>query len=241
MLFFPGFYGYGMFWDPTYLLVILGLFLSLGASALVNSSMAKYSKVRNMSGLSGADAARRILNQEGLYDVQVECLRDGKGDHYDPRTKTVRLSYQNYNSPSVTSVGVAAHECGHALQHAKGYAPLQLRSSLVPVVNIASNLGMPLILVGVLLSWNQTLIQIGIWAFALAVLFQLITLPVEFNASRRAVAKVEQYGLLTTQENEGCRKVLRAAALTYVAAAAASALQLLRLVLLFGGNRRRND
>lgn len=241
MLFFPGFYGYRMFWDPTYLLVILGLFLSLGASALVNSSMAKYSKVRNMSGLSGADAARRILNQEGLYDVQVECLRDGKGDHYDPRTKTVRLSYQNYNSASVTSVGVAAHECGHALQHAKGYAPLQLRSSLVPVVNIASNLGMPLILVGVLLSWNQTLIQIGIWAFALAVLFQLITLPVEFNASRRAVAKVEQYGLLTSQENEGCRKVLRAAALTYVAAAAASALQLLRLVLLFGGNRRRND
>ena len=138
-------------------------------------------------------------------------------------------------------MGVAAHECGHALQHAKGYAPLQIRSSLVPVVNIASNLGMPLILLGVLFSWNQTLIQIGIWAFALAVLFQLITLPVEFNASRRAVAKVEQYGLLTTQENEGCKKVLRAAALTYVAAAASSALQLLRLVLLFGGNRRRDD
>ncbi len=241
MLFFPGFYGYGLFVDPTYMLVIIGMFLCLGASALVNSTMSKYSKTRNMSGFSGADAARRILDREGLYDVQVECLKDGKGDHYDPRTKTVRLSYQNYNSASVTSVGVAAHECGHALQHAKGYAPLKLRSSLVPVVNIASNLGIPLILLGVLLSWNNTLIQIGIWAFALAVLFQLITLPVEFNASRRAVAKVEQYGLLTMQESEGCKKVLRAAALTYVAAAASSILQLLRLVLLFGGNRRRDD
>lgn len=240
---YTGYYGYGlgMFWDPTYMLVIIGMLLCLGASGLVNSTMSKYSKVRNMNGMTGAEAARRLLNNEGLYDVQIECLRDGKGDHYDPRTKTVRLSYQNYNSPSVTSVSVAAHECGHAIQHAKSYAPLQLRSTLVPVVNISSNLSMPLILLGVLLSWNQTLIQIGIWAFALAVLFQLVTLPVEFNASRRAVAKIEQYGLLTTQENDGCRKVLRAAALTYVAAAASSILQLLRLVLLFGNNRRRDD
>lgn len=238
---YMGYYGYGMLWDPTYLLVIIGMLLCLGASALVNSTMNKYSKVRNMSGLTGADAARRILEREGLYNVQIECLRDGKGDHYDPRTNTVRLSYQNYNSASVTSVGVAAHECGHAIQHAKGYAPLKLRSALVPVVNIGSNLGMPLILLGVLLGWNQTLIQIGIWGFALAVLFQLITLPVEFNASRRAVAKVEQYGLLGSQESEGCKKVLGAAALTYVAAAASSILQLLRLVLLFGNNRRRDD
>ena len=240
---YMGYYGYGMgmFWDPTYMLVIIGMLLCVGASALVNSTMSKYSKVRNMNGLTGAEAARRILNQEGLYDVQVACLNGRQGDHYDPRTRTVKLSYENYNSPSVTSVGVAAHECGHAIQHAKGYAFLKLRSALVPVVNIGSNLGIPLILIGVLLGWNQTLIQIGIWAFSLAVLFQLITLPVEFNASRRAVSKIDQYGLLTMQENAGCKKVLRAAALTYVAAAASSILQLLRLVLLFGGNRRRDD
>lgn len=237
------YYGYGMgfLWDPTYYLVIIGLLLSLGASALVNGTMRKYSKVRNASGLTGGEAARRILNNEGLYNVQVECLQRDSGDHYDPRTNTVRLSYNNFNSASITSVGVAAHECGHAIQHAKGYAPLSLRSALVPVVNIGSRLGVPIILIGVLIGWNQTLIQIGIWAFALAVLFQLVTLPVEFNASRRAVGKVEQYGLLTSEENTGCKKVLTAAAMTYVAAAAASILQLLRLVLLFGGNRRRND
>lgn len=232
---------YGFYWDPTYFLVIIGMVLCLGASALVNSTMNKYGRVRNMSGMTGADAARRILNNEGLYNVQIECLRSDKGDHYDPRTNTVRLSQQNYNGASVTAVSVAAHECGHAIQHAKGYAPLNIRSALVPVVNIAGNLGMPVILIGVLLSWNYTLIQIGIWAFALAVLFQLVTLPVEFNASARAVAKIEQYGLLTTQENTGCKKVLTAAALTYVAAAASSILQLLRLVMLFGGGRRRDD
>lgn len=191
--------------------------------------------------MTGAEAARRILNSEGLYDVQVECLRQSQGDHYDPRTNTVRLSYENYNSASITSVGVAAHECGHAIQHSEGYAPLSIRAALVPVVNIGSTIGIPLIFLGVLLSWNQTLIQIGIWAFALTVLFQLVTLPVEFNASRRAVAKVDEHGLLTTAENDGCKKVLTAAALTYVAAAASSILQLLRLVLLFGGNRRRDD
>ena len=239
-MYFGG-YGMRMMWDPTYYLVIIGMLLCLGASALVNSTMNKYSKVRNRTGLTGAEAARRILNNEGLYNVQIECLRDNRGDHYDPRTNTVRLSYQNYNNPSVTAVGVAAHECGHAIQHAKGYAPLSIRSALVPVVNIGSTIGIPLIFLGVLLSWNQTLSQIGIWAFALTVLFQLVTLPVEFNASRRAVQKVEQYGLLTMEENTGCKKVLSAAALTYVAAAASSALQLLRLVLLFGGNRRRDD
>ncbi len=203
----PMFYYY---WDPTYILVLVGLLLSLGASAMVNSSMRKYSNVPNRSGITGGEAARRILNNEGLYNVQIECLRD------------------------------AAHECGHAIQHAKGYAPLNIRSALVPVVNIGSTLSMPLIFLGVILSWNQVLIQIGIWVFALTVLFQLVTLPVEFNASRRAVEKVEQYGLLTAQEKGGCRKVLTAAAMTYVAAAAAAALQLLRLVLLFGNNRRRD-
>ena len=229
------------YFDPTYFLVLIGMVLCLGASALVNSTMSKYSKIRNTRELTGAEAARRILNNEGLYNVQIECLKADSGDHYDPRTNTVRLSYQNYNQASVTAVGVAAHECGHAIQHAKGYAPLSFRSALVPVANIASKLGVPLIFIGVILSWNYTLIQIGIWAFALAVLFQLVTLPVEFNASTRAVAKIEQYGLLTAQENTGCKKVLTAAALTYVAAAASSILQLLRLVLLFGGGRRRND
>jgi len=142
---------------------------------------------------------------------------------------------------TVTAVAVAAHECGHAIQHAKSYAPLSIRSAMVPVVNLASNLSMPLILLGVILSWNMTLIQIGIWAFLGAVLFQLVTLPVEFNASSRAVAKISQYGLLSEEENKGCKKVLRAAAFTYVAAAAASILQLLRLVILFGGGRRRDD
>lgn len=235
------FYGYGYYFDPTYLLVILGMVLCLGASGLVNSTMSKYKKTRNSTGLTGAEAAQRILYYEGLQDVKIECLQGGSGDHYDPRTRTVRLSYDVYNNPSVTAVSVAAHECGHAIQHAKGYAPLSMRSALVPVASLASTLGVPLIFLGVLLSWNQTLIRLGIWAFALAVLFQLVTLPVEFNASRRAVAKVSQYGLLSEQENSGCRKVLTAAALTYVASAASSILQLLRLVLLFGGGSRRDD
>ena len=230
-----------MYWDPTYILVIIGMLICMGASAMVNSAMSKYSRVRNVRNMTGAEAARQILNNEGLYNVQVECLPSNSGDHYDPRTNTVRLSAGNYNYASVTAVGVAAHECGHAIQHAKGYAPLNIRSALVPVVNIASRLGMPLILLGVILSWNQTLIQIGILAFSLVAVFQLVTLPVEFNASARAVAKVEQYGLLTSQEAKGCKKVLTAAAMTYVAATASAGLQLLRLVLLFGGNNRRRD
>lgn len=228
------------YFDYTYILVIIGMVICLGASFRVNSVMKKYSKVGNSTGITGAEAARRILDNEGLYNVQIECLQAESGDHYDPRTNTVRLSYQNYNEASVTAVGVAAHECGHAIQHAKGYSPLNIRSVLVPVVNIGSKLGMPLIILGVILSWNNVLIQIGIWAFSLAVLFQLVTLPVEFNASSRAIAKIDQYGLVSTEENKGCKKVLSAAAMTYVAAAASSALQLLRLILIFGGGRRRD-
>ncbi len=234
-------FGYGFYFDPTYWLVLLGMVICLAASALVNSTMNKYKRIPASTGINGAEAARRILNNEGLYQVQIECLQAAEGDHYDPRSDTVRLSYDVYHGASVTAVAVAAHECGHAIQHAKAYAPLNIRSAMVPVVSIASNLGLPLILLGMLLSWNQVLIQIGIWAFVLAVLFQLVTLPVEFNASRRAVAKVSQYGLLSEQENAGCRKVLTAAALTYVAAAAAAILQLLRLLILFGGGRRRDD
>ena len=226
------------YWDPTYILVIIGMLICLGASALVNSAMSRYSRVRNAGGITGAEAARRILNNEGLYNVQIECLNNSGGDHYDPRTNTVRLSYDNYNQPSVTAVGVAAHECGHAIQHAKGYMPLNFRSALVPVANIGSRLGLPLILIGVLLSWNQVLIEIGIWAFALAVLFQLVTLPVEFNASGRAVQILQETGILSGDEIGGTKRVLSAAALTYVASAAAAILQLLRLVLLFGDRGR---
>ncbi len=228
------------YYDFTYILVIIGMVLCLGASFRVNSVMKKYGKVGNSTGITGAEAARRILNNEGLYNVQIECLQSDQGDHYDPRTNTVRLSYQNFNEATVTAVGVAAHECGHAIQHAKGYSPLNFRTALVPVVNIGSRIGMPIIILGMLLSWNHVLIQIGIWAFSLSVLFQLVTLPVEFNASSRAIAKIDQYGLVSMEENRGCKKVLSAAAMTYVAAAASSILQLLRLILLFGGNRRRD-
>lgn len=230
-----------MYLDSTYLLVLLGLVLCLLASANVKIVMNKYSKIRNTMNLTGAEAARQILNREGLYNVQVECLSSDTGDHYDPRTNTVRLSYGNFNSPSITAVGVAAHECGHAIQHAHGYAPLNVRTLVYPVANIGSQLGVPLIILGVVLSYNQVLIQIGIWAFAFAVLFQLITLPVEFNASSRAVGIIGKYGLLSPEETNGCKKVLFAAALTYLAAAASSALQLLRLYLLYGGRGRRRD
>lgn len=228
------------YYDFTYILVIIGMVLCLGASFQVNSVMKKYGRVGNSTGITGAEAARRILNNEGLYNVQIECLQGDGGDHYDPRTDTVRLSRKNYSEATVTAVGVAAHECGHAIQHAKGYSPLNFRTALVPVVNIGSRLGMPIIILGMLLSWNNVLIQIGIWAFSLSVLFQLVTLPVEFNASARAIAKIDQYGLVSVEENRGCKKVLSAAAMTYVAAAASSILQLLRLILLFGGNRRRD-
>ncbi|MBQ9134896.1 MAG: zinc metallopeptidase [Lachnospiraceae bacterium] len=231
---------YYYYYDPTYILVLIGAILCILASVWVNSSMKKYHGVRNSRGITGAQAAERILQQAGIYDVRIECLGKGSGDHYDPRSKTVRLSYENFNYATVTAVAVAAHECGHAKQHNEGYAFLKFRSTLVPVVNIASKLGIPLVLLGILLSFNQVLIQIGIWTFVLAVLFQLITLPVEFNASSRALQSAESLGLLGETEHAGAKKVLTAAAMTYVAAAASSILQLLRIVLLSGGNRRRD-
>ena len=234
----PMFYYY---WDPTYILVLIGVLICGAASMIVNSTMNKYRRVGNSRGITGGEAARRILDSEGLYQVKVECLRSGQGDHYDPRTNTVRLSYENFNEATVTAVGVAAHECGHAIQHAKQYVPLTVRSAIVPAANICSNLGFPIIILGVILSWNQLLIQIGLIAFSVGVVFQLVTLPVEFNASTRAVAKVDQYGLLTEKEKNGCKKVLTAAAFTYVAAALSMILQFLRLLILFGGNRRRSD
>lgn len=231
---------YGFFYDPTYILVLIGAILSIWASARVNSTYAKYARVRSMTGMTGAEAAQRILHQAGIYDVRIEHVRGNLTDHYDPSSRTVRLSDTTYGSPSVAAVGVAAHECGHVLQHESGYVPLKIRTALVPVANFGSKLGIPLILLGIILGSNGTLIQVGIWVFCLAVMFQLVTLPVEFNASSRAVRVLDEQRILAGEEVGQCRKVLRAAAFTYVAAAAASILQLLRLVLLFGG-RSRDD
>lgn len=230
----PFFYGF----DPTYFLVLIGVVLSLLASARVKSTYAKYSRERSLSGMTGAQAAQRILSMAGIYDVTVQHVAGNLTDHYDPRNKTLNLSDSVYGSASVAAVGVAAHECGHAIQHDRGYAPLKLRSSLAPAASIGANISWPIILVGLLLGGSPLLIKIGILMFSLAVVFQLITLPVEFNASRRAINLLEETGVLYADELPKTRKVLNAAALTYVAAAASSILQLLRLVLLFGNRRR---
>ncbi len=238
-----GYYGYGFryYFDPTYMLVIIGAVLCLWAQARVSSTYSKFSRVQSRTGMTGAQAAQRILQMSGIYDVRIEHVGGSLTDHYDPGHKVLRLSDSVYGSTSVAAIGVAAHECGHAVQHDKGYGPLKFRSALVPVANIGSKAGMTLIFLGVILGMNQVLIQIGIWVFALAVLFQVVTLPVEFNASGRALAMLGDYGMLERDEAAGCRKVLKAAALTYVAAAASALLQLLRLVLLFGGSRSRDD
>lgn len=235
-----GYYGFGYYFDPTYFLVLIGAALCLWAQARVSSTYSKYSKVMSRTGMTGAQAAQRILQLSGIYDVRIEHIAGNLTDHYDPSKKVLRLSDTVYGSTSVAAIGVAAHECGHAVQHDKGYAPLRFRSALVPVANIGSKAGIPLIILGAFLGMNQTLIHIGIWVFALAVLFQVVTLPVEFNASGRALAMLGDYGMLDRDETNGCRKVLKAAALTYVAAAASAILQLLRLALLFGGDRRRD-
>lgn len=235
-----GYYGYGYYYDPTYFLVLIGALLCIFAQWRVSSTYNKFSKVRSRTGMTGAEAAQRILQMSGIYDVRVEHIRGSLTDHYDPTHKVLRLSDTVYGSDSVAAIGVAAHECGHAVQHNKGYAPLQIRSTLVPVANIGSKAGIPLIILGALLGMNQILIQIGIWVFALAVLFQVVTLPVEFNASGRALAMLGDYGMLANDEVKSCKKVLSAAALTYVAAAASAILQLLRLILMFGGNRERD-
>lgn len=233
-------YGYGFF-DPTMILVLIGAALSMWASARVNSTFQKYSQVRSMTGMTGAEAARRLLNSQGIYDVSIEAISGRLTDHYDPRTKTLRLSEPVYQSTSVSAIGVAAHECGHAIQDNVNYAPLKLRGAFVPVANLGSQLSWPLILIGLIIGgMGSTMVNIGIWMFVLVVLFQLITLPVELNASRRAVVLLDQTGILHGEEVGQTRKVLGAAALTYVAAAAASILQLLRLVILFGGRRDRD-
>ena len=230
-------YGYGMF-DPTIFLVVIGVVLSMAASAKVNSTYAKYSQVRSMTGLTGAEAAKRLLNSQGIYDVQVRHVAGRLTDHYDPRTKTVNLSDAVYGSTSVAAIGVAAHECGHAIQDNTEYVPLRVRAAIVPAVNIGATISWPVILFGVLIGGlGSPLVMIGILLFSLSVLFQLVTLPVEFNASARAVRLLDSMGILHGAEVGYTKQVLGAAALTYVAAAAGSILQLLRLVILFGGRR----
>lgn len=227
----------GMFYDPTYILVIIGVIITLVASTRVKSTFNKYSGIRSLSGITGARAAAMLLESQGIYDVKIEHVRGELSDHFDPRNKVLRLSDTVYGSTSVAALGVAAHECGHAVQHDKGYAPLKIRTALVPVVNFGSRLSWPIILLGVLFGLNENFINIGIVLFSMGVLFQLITLPVEFNASNRAMNMLESNGILRGDEVRHAKKVLNAAALTYVAGAAASLLQLLRLFLLFGRRR----
>ena len=228
------------FYDATYILVLIGALLSMWASARVNSTYKKYAQVRSASGLTGAEAARRILNGAGIYDVRIEHISGNLTDHYDPRNKTLRLSDATYHSDSVAAVGVAAHECGHAIQHETGYIPLAVRGSLVPIANFGSSIAWPLIIIGLIMNSNMSalLLNLGILAFSFAVLFQIITLPVEFNASGRALKILGNSGILYEDEVRDTRKVLTAAALTYVAGAASAILQLLRIVLLAN---RRND
>lgn len=232
-------YGYGYYgwWDPTYFLVLIGAVICMIASAKVKSTYSKYSRYRSMSNMTGAQAAERILNSAGIYDVTIRHVSGNLTDHYDPRNKTLNLSDSVYGSASVAAVGVAAHECGHAIQHQKNYVPLAIRGAIVPVANFGSTLAWPLILIGLFFFRNtgSLLIHLGILCFSFAVIFQLITLPVEFNASRRAVQILGDTGILNSEELPMTRKVLGAAALTYVASAAVAILQLLRLLILFGG------
>lgn len=236
------FYNPFFYYDPTYFLVLIGVVLSLLASAKVKGTFNKYSRVRNSRGLTGAQAAEQVLHGAGIYDVRIEHVSGNLSDHYDPRNKVLRLSDSVYGQTSVAAVGVAAHECGHAIQHASGYAPLKFRNVLVPVANFGAQIAWPLILIGLLINRESSwyIMMAGIIAFSLAVLFQIVTLPVEFNASGRAIRILEETGMMHEEELGGARKVLSAAALTYVASAASSVLQLLRLVLLTGG-RRRDD
>lgn len=234
----------GMFYlgyDSTYILVLIGVAICLLASSRVNSVFRRYSTVRSRSGLTGREAAERILRANGIYDVTVRHIPGNLTDHYDPRNKTLGLSDSTYGSASVAAIGVAAHECGHAAQHATGYAPLKFRGALVPAANFGSTLAWPLILIGLFLRSDTAVIFInmGILLFSAAVLFQLVTLPVEFNASSRAVKVLETTGMLYPEEIRQTKAVLGAAALTYVASAASAIQQLLRLLLITG--RRRND
>ena len=228
-----------MYFDPTYVLVLIGALISMVASINVNSTYRRFSTVMSMRGVRAEEAAQRILHDAGIYDVRIDRIRGELTDHYSPSEKVLRLSDAVYGSTSVAAIGVAAHECGHAIQHKVGYVPLSLRSLSVPVANIGSKLSWPLILIGLLIGYTP-LAQIGVILFLAVVLFLLVTLPVEFNASHRALQVLKQDSMLSMDELSGARKVLTAAALTYVAALFSTILQLLRLVMIVNGGRRRD-
>lgn len=237
----PFFYGF----DWTYVVIVLPcLILAMWASANVNSTFKRYSTQYSLRRITGADAARRVLAANGVAGVRIERVSGNLTDHYDPRANVIRLSDNVYDSTSTAAIGVACHEAGHAVQYARNYAPIKLRAAIVPITNFGSKLAMPLILLGLVLSFlgsfSYTLVYVGIACFGLSVVFQLVTLPVEFNASHRALQAIEQGGLLTQEEQKGARKTLTAAALTYVAATATALAQLLRLLILFGGRGGRN-
>ena len=229
-----------MFFDPTYFLVLIGAAICMIASANVKSTYSKYAAYRSMTGMTGAQVAERLLRSAGIYDVKVGHVSGELSDHYNPATKVVNLSDSVYGSSSVAAIGVAAHECGHAIQHAKGYAPLKFRTWFVPIANFGSKLAWPLILIGFFINSqsSQMIIDAGIFLFSFAVIFQIVTLPVEFNASKRALRSLEASGIMSADELVGAKKVLDAAALTYVAAAMASVLSLIRLIMI---SNRNND
>lgn len=226
------------YYDPTYMLVVIGLIITLIASANVNGTFKKYDKVLSRRGITGAMVARKILDANGLQNIRIERVSGNLTDHFSPKEGVIRLSDATYNSTSVAALGVAAHECGHAVQHQVGYVPIKVRNSIVPVVNICSHLAIPIILIGLFIS--QPLALFGVVLYCAVFAFQLITLPTETNASARAITTLYDMGILDEDELRGTKKVLKAAAMTYFASAAATALQILRLLLLVSGNRR-ND
>ena len=237
----PYYYGF----DWTYIVLVLPcILLSLWASSSVNSTFKRYSQVLSRRRITGAQAAQRVLYANGVRGVRIERVSGNLTDHYDPKTNVIRLSDSVYNSTSVAAIGVAAHEAGHAVQYAQHYAPIKLRAAIIPITNIGSKLAMPLILLGILLSFlgnlSYGLVYLGIAAFGLSLVFQLVTLPVEFNASRRAIQAIADGNILTEAEQRGAKRTLKAAAMTYVAATAVALAQLLRLIILFGGRRRRD-
>jgi Zn-dependent membrane protease YugP len=240
--YYPYYYGN----SSGLLLVLVCAVFALWASANVNSTFKKYAAQRSVRGITGAQAAQRVLSANGVTDVRIERVGGNLTDHFDPKTNVIRLSDSVYSSTSTAAIGVACHEAGHAVQYAQSYAPIKIRAAIIPITNFGSKLAMPLILLGTVLpiigEFSYVLVYIGIACFGLSVLFQLITLPVEFNASRRAMEAIQSAGLLTDEEQKGAKKTLKAAAMTYVAATATALAQMLRLIIIFGGRgRRRRD
>lgn len=228
------------YFDSTMLLLIPGIIIALFAQARVNNAFAKYSQIKSNIGWTGASAARRMLDENGLDGVKIHLTQGKLSDNYNPKNRTLNLSSSVHDSQSLAALGVAAHEVGHAIQHGQHFAPMALRSALVPVANIGSYAAWPLLFIGLLMSF-QPLVYIGVGVFAFAVLFQLVTLPVEFDASRRGLAMLRDGGFLAEEEVLGARRVLSAAAMTYLAATLMAILQFLRLLMLANGGRRRND